>query len=81
MSSAIASGDGLKQRRTFSGFLCRDFTMSIKSDEPRSPRWVREECLGSAEVACGELVSSLSRSASGTAFAMMGTTRVAFQPC
>lgn len=37
--------------------------------------------LVSAEVVRGELVSSLSRSAAGTTFAMMRRTRVAFQPC
>jgi hypothetical protein len=32
VSSAIAFGDGLKQRQMFSGFLCRDFATSISSD-------------------------------------------------
>jgi hypothetical protein len=33
----------LKQRRTFPGFLCRYFAMSISREAPCSPRWVGEE--------------------------------------
>jgi hypothetical protein len=41
--AVAAPGEGLKQRRTFSGFLCRDFAISINRDAPCSPRWVSEE--------------------------------------
>ncbi len=40
----MASAEGVKYRRTFSAFLCRDFAISISSEAPCSPRWVREEC-------------------------------------
>lgn len=38
VTSTIASGDGLKHRRTTSGFLCRYLAMSISSEAPCSPR-------------------------------------------
>lgn len=44
MTSAIASADGWKYFRRFSGFLCRDFAMSIGRLAPASPRWVNPEC-------------------------------------
>lgn len=44
VSSAIASGEGLKYRFTFSGLLCRDLAMSISRLALASPRWVRPEC-------------------------------------
>jgi hypothetical protein len=41
--AVAAPGEGLKQRRTFSGFLCRDFAIGISNEAPCSPRWVRAE--------------------------------------
>lgn len=44
VTSAIASADGWKYFRTFSGFLCRDFAISIGRLAPPSPRCVSPEC-------------------------------------
>lgn len=38
VSSAMASGEGLKYRRRFSGFLCLDFAISISRLAPALPR-------------------------------------------
>ena len=37
VSSAIASTEGWKYRRTFSAFRCRDLAISISKLEPASP--------------------------------------------
>lgn len=44
VTSAIACAEGWKYFRTFSGFLCRDFAISIGRLAPCSPRWARPEC-------------------------------------
>ena len=67
VSSEIAS-EGLKLRRTFSGFLCRDFIINTGREASCSPRWLRPEWRSSCRsqpVPVEEVVGPADRVAAG----------------